>query len=501
MSKTPNSLKDVKEAFELIKHSLNSAKVGISHISFTGDILWANEIALEYMGVESTNYLGINFKQLNKPEDFARQLKNWNKLRTGEVESLSIDKAFLKKDGSFFWGNISITAQRNKNGEPEFIVAVYNDINKRKESENFLNMVLRALPSLISYIDKDLKYRFVNQSYERWFGLPYKEIVGKSLIDVIGPTAFEQAQPHLARALKGEYVEYERRLDYKFGGAREVHVSFIPDLNPIGEVLGFVVVVNDVTEIKNVQEFNEEQHSRIYEAAKLSVVGSIASAVSHQISGPLEALNAKIDQMQARIDKLEEQNRKLFREDLLKIQNSSYHISNVVKGLRSISRNPFEESFIEHNLSLVIEDALSFCKERFQEKGIEILLEDPKDLRVKCKPTQISQVILNLLNNSCDAIEKLDSKWIKINVVEEANCIQIAVTDSGPGLAHEVVSQMMSPFFSTKKGTKVSGLGLSDSRDIIESHGGNFFYDSSGNNTRFIIELLREQKYATIKGE
>ena len=415
------------------------------------------------------------------------------KLQTGELESYEFDKIYMSREGTFNWGHISAKVHCNQKGLPQFVVSVTHDINKRKEFENLLNLVLRTIPSLVSYIDRELTYKFVNQSYEKWFGFSASEIIGKKLVDIIGIEAFEAARNHIDRALKGEYVEYERRLNYRYGGARDVHITFVPDFNPIGEVSGIVAIVTDITDLKGSDGMAIDQQSQLLDYAKRSVIGALASGIALQINEPLQALHQKLDQALGHIEKSDKALQDQLKDDFGKMKESGARISKIVKGLKSFSQGESEKMLVEINLAMMLEDAIALCRERFKNRGIDLFSEDAKDLRLKCNSAQIVQVLSNLLNNSCDAIENAEIKWVKISVHEEPNRILVSITDSGPGLSSEIATQLSAPFFTTKVGGKASGFGLSDSRGIVENHGGKLFYDSSSVNTRFVIELPREQ--------
>ena len=85
---------------------------------------------------------------------------------------------------------------------------------------------------------------------------------------------------------------------------------------------------------------------------------------------------------------------------------------------------------------------------------------------------QISQVLLNLLSNSIDAVQKLPEKWIHIEVLSTEQHLKIRVTDSGSGISQDLAQKIFQPFFTTKDIGKGTGLGLSISDGIIKSHGG-----------------------------
>ena len=111
---------------------------------------------------------------------------------------------------------------------------------------------------------------------------------------------------------------------------------------------------------------------------------------------------------------------------------------------------------------------------------------------MQCRATQISQVLLNLLNNACDAIRDLPEKWIRIGYEESVAGFELSVTDSGTGIDRAILDKLFQPFFTTKGVNVGTGLGLSISKGIAESHGGSLEYDSSCPNTRFILSLPRQ---------
>lgn len=137
----------------------------------------------------------------------------------------------------------------------------------------------------------------------------------------------------------------------------------------------------------------------------------------------------------------------------------------------------------------IINDTLELCSKKFEIKKIELVIECEQNIFIKCRPSEISQVLLNLLNNSIDAIENLDKRWIKIKSIVDAGHVEISVTDSGGRIPAENQDKLMQPFFTTKAIGKGTGLGLSVSRGIILSHGGQFFLDTNCMNTRFVIHL------------
>jgi C4-dicarboxylate-specific signal transduction histidine kinase len=104
---------------------------------------------------------------------------------------------------------------------------------------------------------------------------------------------------------------------------------------------------------------------------------------------------------------------------------------------------------------------------------------------------------LNLINNSHDSVLNLKDRWVKIEVLDKDNFIEISVTDSGNGIPEPIAQKMMNPFFTTKEVGKGTGLGLSISKGLAEDHGGSLYYDPTSKNTRFVIKLPKYQAQTT----
>ena len=143
-------------------------------------------------------------------------------------------------------------------------------------------------------------------------------------------------------------------------------------------------------------------------------------------------------------------------------------------------------------LSSLILETLSLCRERFTNQGVQLDLvaEDTYEaIEIECRSVEISQVLLNILNNAYYAIENNKDKWIRINVSETEDQVEISITDSGEGISKEIQEKIMQPFFTTKEIGKGTGLGLSISKGIIDQHNGKLYLDTASANTRFVLCL------------
>lgn len=112
---------------------------------------------------------------------------------------------------------------------------------------------LDASPLPTTFLTPDLVYRFVNRSYERWFGLRWDEVVGHTLTEVIGPAAAETVSPFAAAALKGAAVQFQSTLPYPNRGPRRMRITYAGATAPGGQVLGFFAYLEDVTALHDAE--------------------------------------------------------------------------------------------------------------------------------------------------------------------------------------------------------------------------------------------------------
>jgi len=172
-------------------------------------------------------------------------------------------------------------------------------------------------------------------------------------------------------------------------------------------------------------------------------------------------------------------------------------MTKIVGALRTYSRNDENDPFISCHLDNILEETVHLCGENLRSSGVELKVTGEKGILLEVRPVQISQVLVNLVNNSADAVQGLAEKWVTIHTEREASGkIRISVTDGGKGIPPAIAEKMLQPFFTTKEIGKGTGLGLSVSKGIIENHEGVIFYDAASANTRFVVELPMKHSQA-----
>ena len=129
-----------------------------------------------------------------------------------------------------------------------------------RESEERLRLVANNVPALISYLDRESRFRFSNRTYDDWFGIGQERMLGRSVAEVFGEEIYGRMKPHIERVLAGDEVEFEFTAGQNAAGnaassrQRTLQVACVPHLAPDGAVLGFYMLGNDVTALKRAQE-------------------------------------------------------------------------------------------------------------------------------------------------------------------------------------------------------------------------------------------------------
>jgi diguanylate cyclase (GGDEF)-like protein/PAS domain S-box-containing protein len=123
----------------------------------------------------------------------------------------------------------------------------------RRESEERLRLVANNVPALISYVDREQRYRFSNRTYDDWFGIAHERMPGRTVAEVFGEDAYARMRPEIERCMAGAAVQFEFATA-EGGKLRTLQVACVPHLGPEGEVLGFYMLANDVTALKRAQE-------------------------------------------------------------------------------------------------------------------------------------------------------------------------------------------------------------------------------------------------------
>jgi signal transduction histidine kinase len=235
------------------------------------------------------------------------------------------------------------------------------------------------------------------------------------------------------------------------------------------------------------------QRAELAHAARLSSVGELTASVAHEINQPLGAILSNAEAAELLLESAAPQLDRI-RQILRDIQQEDHRASAVIREVRALARKQAPETR-PLDLNTVVRDVLALVEADARRRGVEVEMDlDPRLPAATGDRTQLRQVVLNLALNGVDAVAADGSRDRRIRIRTRAadGQIELAVSDTGPGLAEEIIPRLFESFFSTK--AEGLGLGLSIVRSIVEAHGGRV--TAANNNERgatFRVQLPAER--------
>lgn len=219
------------------------------------------------------------------------------------------------------------------------------------------------------------------------------------------------------------------------------------------------------------------------EKSQLASMGIIAGGVAHEINNPLSIISGTLNLVERSLEKNDIEKAKHY---LAKAHQSVERMAEIVGSIKSFYNSMAHDKLAKVDVHSIIEKSIEFAKERFRTGRCELeSTSEEGKLFVVANEIKISQIILNLLFNSLEALNSKNSPWVKITTETSGSNVIISVIDSGNGIPEASVSELFTPFYTTKKlGT---GLGLPICLGIIKEIGGDLLYDNSSPNTKFDI--------------
>ena len=188
----------------------------------------------------------------------------------------------IRPDGEVRWVYAQIMLVRDDAGQLSRYIGVAEDITDRKqmeialrESETRLRTITDSLPGCIAYVDAEQRYRFVNRTYEDWFGLERDQILGRTIEELIGPAAYQQVNGYVERVLKGETVAYVSQMPYSHGHVRYISAVLVPDVDDQGQVAGLYGLLTDISDYKRAEQAiadSEAKLQRVLDNAAAAII-------------------------------------------------------------------------------------------------------------------------------------------------------------------------------------------------------------------------------------
>lgn len=234
--------------------------------------LFINDAYQSLFGKQRSEIVGKTMAEVLPPELYQQVRPNIAKVLKGE--RVAFESKLRLPSGEDQFTLMNYIPEFDERGNVEGFIIVGINISERKkveeilqESERELRLIANNIPGPVSRVDKDLRYLFVNNYYQRFSGIPFEQILGRTIAEVIPKDTYESAEPHIKRALAGEHVSFETKIVFPSGETEIGLVYYVPDFDANGEAQGFVIIGLDISARKKAEADKEEALNRIQKFA------------------------------------------------------------------------------------------------------------------------------------------------------------------------------------------------------------------------------------------
>jgi len=416
-----------------------------------------------------------------------------------------------RKDGTIIDVSVTVSPVYDESGRLVGASKVSRDITAAKraqdallEREAHLQSVLDTVPDAMIVIDTRGIMQSFSATAEKLFGYTAAEAIGRNVSMLMPEPYSGQHDGYLARYL----ATGERRiigLGRLVVGQRKDGSTFPMEL-AVGEMRSgdrrfFTGFVRDTTERQQAQQRLQDLQAELIFMSRFTALGEMASTLAHELNQPLTAVANYLNGARRLLDRGRPEDRDQIRQAMDSAADQALRAGQIIKRLREFVARGESDRHPE-DLRKLIEEASALALVGIKETGIRVTYKfDPRVGLVVVDKIQVQQVILNLMRNALEAMAEAGGrKEMHISTRSlENNMVEVAVADTGPGIAPEIMARLFQPFVTSKP--HGMGVGLSISRTIVEAHGGTLAAEAApGGGTIFRMTLRamdeRELTYA-----
>jgi PAS domain S-box-containing protein len=332
------------------------------------------------------------------------------------------------------------------------------------------------------------KIVFINPYITHLYGYPEEEFLGRTMLEFIHPEDRGLVRQSAIRMLEGQSATpYRYRVVCADGQLRWV-LETIASISYQGKPAILENII-DETELMEVRKKLEDAQTALFQAEKLSAIGTLAGGVVHEILNPLNILSMNIQLLE-----MDEWPPDKTKEMLAVSARQVARIEKIARDLSAFAK-PSKGEFTPVNINALLESVITLVAPKLRLAGITLEKRLAPDLPVIwIDQSKMWQVIINLMGNAADAMENEARKILRvttgIQTTPDESFMEMVFSDTGRGIDAEHINRIFEPFFTTKEPGRGTGLGLSIAFGIIKEHKGSIrAQNNEGGGASFIIKL------------
>ncbi|MBY0098928.1 PAS domain-containing sensor histidine kinase [Mesobacillus maritimus] len=456
-----------------------------------GDGRWieANEFGLKLFQLEGVDYRGKKDSELAAFTDyFAESLRACEITDEGTWKNgvvTRVEEVIVNPDGTVKTFDTIKVPLYHSDGSRRGFVVIGRDITERKqvkmlleESEQRYKSLFDYNPDIVYMIDLNGRIANLNPQFQSITGFSVEETIGRKLEDLVKKRYKDEILKAHSSVITNHKSEiFELKVKHKNGKSITLSCTSVPMVIN-GKVAGIIGYGKDVTQIR-------ETEKRLRRTEKLSVVGELSASVAHEIRNPLTSLKGFVQLL-----KMEDEKHHLYYKIML---DELDRINHIVGELLLLAK-PQKVLYKKVDIQNIISDVVSLLKTEASLHNIQIEFMSREDeIQIECEPNQLKQLFINIIKNAIDASNQGDVVAVSLDQIGEN--VSIIIKDNGCGISNERLKRLGEPFYSSKE--KGTGLGLTVSFNIVQSHSGKIQFKSEQNKGTVVqIDLPIKSKHS-----
>ncbi|MGO8701216.1 MAG: ATP-binding protein [Limisphaerales bacterium] len=478
--------KVLRESAAKLKEAQHLARIGYWERDLLADHITWSEETCRIFGLEAQDpkLNQARFQEMIHPDDRHLQIQALAELQN-RGRPYDLEYRIVLPNGQLRFVHAWDAIERDDSGRPIRLFGTVQDITERKRSEALLlaqaqeiKAIVENSPDLIVRFDRKLCRIYVNPAFVKATGLPEEALLGRE----IASTAKDGAAPATAqeveileRSLKRAF-ETRRPLDFAVtwpmqAGRKFLTVHLEPEFDAQGELASILAISRDLTELKEGEEKLRQAEAKMVRVARLTMMGELTASIAHEVNQPLVVMLTYADAASQWLAALPP-NLNEARVAVHRIAREAGRASEVIRRIRALFRKG-DPAKTPVNINELVAETLMLVNAELNRQEVSLQTQlAPRLPLVPADRVQVQQVLLNLLMNAIDSLsaEVQRARVLRIRTRSKRGVVQVAVQDTGSGIAPQAFKHLFKPFYTTKPDGL--GMGLALSRSIVEAHGG-----------------------------
>jgi PAS domain S-box-containing protein len=360
-------------------------------------------------------------------------------------------------------------------------------------NEKYQEAILENVPHYISIVDGNGKPKYLSSSFCNKLGLDQDFDNVLTLDEFFVSKSLDKFRAMMSDLLASPSKAIDVELKMLDGQGEEFHVRMhCTNKMADSRLSGLMITAFDVTEDNEVELERQKVQMKMLSQSKHATIGEVSTGVAHEVNQPLSYIKSSLQNLVRRLRKQDVATDVII-EKLDKSLNQVDRINKIIEHMRSFGRS-HDVEVVNFDIPIVIDNALLLLSEKIRLRNITLNLDIDDGLpEVLGNINQLEQVLINLFQNSIDALEFYDGdKRISLSASykEADRYLEFIFSDNGCGIPEALIEKVFEPFFTTKPVGKGTGIGLAVCYGILTEHNASFNVKSTlGEGTDFIIRF------------